>query len=583
MDQHAGPRTLRYLKWIGIVAPALFLLALQAVHATVLVSAFGADAANLLSSGLAVVAAVGFGLVLFFNIEATQRETVRQNRDMAVVTGVSLAIQGELDVDQVMRAALLSIAQETRAGHISIHVPAIEPGHHVDRRQVYDDPRRAARDGLSTPERAVEIPLGTGPNLLGHLKLTVPESRAERLPSPEALHTIGNLLAGAIQIGQLVGDLQRRKYEGHTLYQTLLQIGSQAPLSEIIATIVNGARDRLGADVGRMCLTEAILNDFAGQQDLAAAVADGVACQCPPVGDGRGREHSCGVGTAADFAHSLQATIWSPGEAYGDLWIASHSGEPFSERDRGYLMTMAGLAAIAITAARLREHERQSAILAERDRIARELHDSMAQVLGSTHLRLRALLSKPDLAPLPRVSTELTDLADVAEEAYRDVREAILGLREASRDRGLIESLAAYVEKYSHQSGVRTMLDTTIEGDLSLPSDSEIQIIRVIQEALTNVRKHARATTARIRITNGEPAGMLTIVIEDDGRGFDPSRSMIHRDGGFGVQTMRERIELVGGTLRVDSAPGRGTRVIAMVPLTPVPGLPRIGRASAPE
>ena len=140
MDQHAGPRTLRYLKWIGIVAPALFLLALQAVHATVLVSAFGADAANLLSSGLAVVAAVGFGLVLFFNIEATQRETVRQNRDMAVVTGVSLAIQGELDVDQVMRAALLSIAQETRAGHISIHVPAIEPGHHVDRRHVRRDP-----------------------------------------------------------------------------------------------------------------------------------------------------------------------------------------------------------------------------------------------------------------------------------------------------------------------------------------------------------------------------------------------------------------------------------------------------------
>ena len=151
MDQHAGPRTLRYLKWIGIVAPALFLLALEAVHASILAPAFGAEVSNLLASGLAVVAAAGFGLVLFFNIEATQRETVRQNRDMGVVTAVSLAVQGELAVDHVMQAALLAIAQRTRASHVAIHVPASEPGHHVDRRQVYDDPNRVARDGLSVP------------------------------------------------------------------------------------------------------------------------------------------------------------------------------------------------------------------------------------------------------------------------------------------------------------------------------------------------------------------------------------------------------------------------------------------------
>jgi two-component system nitrate/nitrite sensor histidine kinase NarX len=108
-----------------------------------------------------------------------------------------------------------------------------------------------------------------------------------------------------------------------------------------------------------------------------------------------------------------------------------------------------------------------------------------------------------------------------------------------------------------------------------------VQVIRVIQEALTNVRKHARAGSARIRVASGEPGGMLTIVIEDDGRGFDPGGTAVHRDGGFGVQTMRERIELVGGTLRVDSAPGRGTRVMAMVPLAPAVTPARAGRTNA--
>jgi two-component system nitrate/nitrite sensor histidine kinase NarX len=574
MDKRAGLRNLRYLKWIGIVAPVVFLLALEAVHLAILDPAFGAEASNLLASGLATVAAVSFGLVLFFYIEDWQRATVRQNRDMGVVTAVSLAIQGELDVDQVMQAALDAVVAETHPTEASIHLPAIEPGRDRARRVTYEAPNRLHTDGLSDPERTVEIPLATGASSVGHLRLTVPVRGGDRLPSAGALRMVGNQIGAALQIGQLVGDLQRRKTEGHTLYQTLLQIGNQAPLSEIITTIVSGARDRLAADTGRMCLTESMLNDFQGQQDLDGIIDGGVACICPEeerLLDAGTHEHRCRTRVHGAFPHVLEASIWSPGESFGELWIArEHGDHPFTERDRGYLMTLAGLAAIAISAARLRERERQGATLAERDRIARELHDSLAQVLGSTHLRLRALVARPEVAVQTRTATELTDLADVAEEAYRDVREAILGLREASRPRGLMESLAAYLEKYTHQSGIKAVLDTTLAEELSLPTDSELQVIRVIQEALTNVRKHARAGTARIRIASGEPGGMLTIVIEDDGRGFDPSAVTITRDGGFGVQTMRERIELVGGTLRVDSAPGRGTKVIAMVPMPSV-------------
>jgi GAF domain-containing protein len=94
----------------------------------------------------------------------------------------------------------------------------------------------------------------------------------------------------------------------------------------------------------------------------------------------------------------------------------------YSERDRGFLLTLAGLASIAVTNARMRENERQGAILAERERIAREMHDSLAQVLGVTHLRLRALSSRRAVVDAPWIATEIAELADISEEAYRDVR-----------------------------------------------------------------------------------------------------------------------------------------------------------------
>jgi two-component system nitrate/nitrite sensor histidine kinase NarX len=574
MDTRAGVGNLRQLKWIGIVAPVVFLLALEAVRLAILDPAFGDEAANLLASGLAAAAAVGFGLVLFFRIELAQREIVQQNRDLGLVDAVSIAIQGELDVDQVMREALAAVTDATDADRASIHVPTRDAVADPDIEVVHEPAARRPTDGLSAPFRTVEIPLATGSRSLGHLRLTLSAGAADRLPSPAALQTAGNQVAAAIQIGRLVADLQRRQEEDQTLYQTLLEISNQAPLSQIVATIVRGARLRLGADDARMCVHESVSGDLDGQRELAAAIADGVACQCTDSTGSEPVEHPCPIGRPGEHAVTLQASIWTPGERFGELWLARRTGPPFNDRDRGYLATLAELSAIAITAARLRGKERQGAVLAERDRIARELHDSLAQVLGATHLRLRALVARPDVADRPRTAAELVELADVAEEAYRDVREAILGLREASRPRGLLDSLAAYLEKYSQQAGIRTVLETSLDGDLMLSTDGELQVIRVIQEALTNARKHAHATTARIRIACGSD-GSLTIVIEDDGRGFDPSRLAVQRDGGFGLHTMRERIELVGGSLRLDSAPGRGTRVIAMIP----PAAARQGQA----
>jgi len=568
LDELGGLRALGRLKLIGVGAPIVFLVGFEAFRLVVIDAAFTGTAATLVAVGLAVLAALAFGLVLFFHIERAQQQIVRRNRDLAIVNAVSVAIQGEVDEDQVLHAALKGLLDVTGAAEVAVVLRQGDSGEPAEREillRAEDAPRT---DALTAPDRCLEVPLATSSAALGRLRLRVPADRAGQLPSAEALQTLGRELAAALQIGRLVGDLQRRKTEGHTLYQALLEISNQAPLAQILDTIATGARDRLAAEESCVCLTDPVLHDFAGDAALVDGFGHGAECGAPGSAEteGQARTHQCRIAGSPAHSASMTVPIWSQGELLGDLWVARGPGDAFTERDRSTLSTLAGLAAIAITAARLREHERQGAILAERDRIARELHDSLAQVLGSTHLRLRGLLARPDLADRPRVAAELTELAEVAEEAYRDVREAILGLREASRRRGLLESLEAFLEKYSLQSGVKTHLETDITAEPDLPTNSEIQLIRVIQEALTNVRKHARAKTARVRIKSGEDGGGLTIVIEDDGRGFDPTTTTVHRDGGYGLQTMRERIELVGGTLRVDSAVGRGTRVIAIVP-----------------
>ncbi|MDO5534643.1 MAG: sensor histidine kinase [Propionibacteriaceae bacterium] len=222
-----------------------------------------------------------------------------------------------------------------------------------------------------------------------------------------------------------------------------------------------------------------------------------------------------------------------------------------------FMYILLGRAHAAVIAA-----ERHAAALVERDRIARELHDSLAQVLGVAHLRLCALASRPALQADERARADLDDLADLCREAHRDVREAILGLKDADRPgRTLLEHLDDYAATFSRTSLIPTTVDSDV-CDPGLAPEAEVQVIRVIQEALTNVRKHADAQRATIRVRARD--GQATITIEDDGAGFDPHRTP--GAGSFGLVTMRERVESVAGRFSIESTPGRGTRVTASLP-----------------
>ncbi len=369
------------------------------------------------------------------------------------------------------------------------------------------------------------------------------------------------------ETAQVVTNLRRRQREGHAFYDVLLRISNQDPLEDILAAVARHGRDLLASDHAVVCLNDATTRSVHLDPTPAGAAPprDGV-CIVPGANGSYDLRHARSVRSSAELKESMQVEVHSSGRAFGEVWIGRCSAVPFDERDREFLTTFSDIASIAVTSARMRESERQGAILAERERLARELHDSLAQVLGAVHLRLRLLASRED-ALTPAIALELIELADVCEEGYSDARGAILDLRESSRvGRNLLDSLRAYLDRYSSQCGIATSLEASLEHDLALQPRSEIQIIRVVQEALTNVRKHSGAAAATVCVT--EDSGTVAFVVEDDGRGFDVTEEPFDEDR-FGLHSMRERMELIGGTLLIDSASGRGTRIVAELPNVP--------------
>jgi two-component system nitrate/nitrite sensor histidine kinase NarX len=246
----------------------------------------------------------------------------------------------------------------------------------------------------------------------------------------------------------------------------------------------------------------------------------------------------------------------------GVIVVACRDERGFTPADRELLSGLAAHAAIALETARLSDELRDAATLQERERLAREMHDGFAQSLALLNLKLQTALALED-AP-PRVAQMLREMATVTQQAYQDVRQAILGLRTfVSRGLGLEPALTEYLHEFSAQNGIAVDLDVAEGTVAQLPPDSEVQVVRIIQEALVNVRKHAGVARARVRFcADGD---FVRISVEDDGVGWDPAES---REGPlhFGLQTMRERAEDLGGTLEVRTEPGRGTRVAASIP-----------------
>ena len=214
---------------------------------------------------------------------------------------------------------------------------------------------------------------------------------------------------------------------------------------------------------------------------------------------------------------------------------------------------------------RAREMEQQQqllvAIVQERERLARELHDSLGQTLAAAHLQAssaRLLLARGQTAQTDEC---LERLASMTIDAEADVREYLLGAKTAlSAELSFFPALRQYLRRFSQQYELPVELAAPPQLEAQgLERAVEVQLLRIIQEALSNVRKHARAHRAEVRFSVS--GTLVQIAIVDDGQGFDPVALAARQGDGFGLQSMRERAEALGGRLEVISRPGQGTWV----------------------
>jgi signal transduction histidine kinase len=193
----------------------------------------------------------------------------------------------------------------------------------------------------------------------------------------------------------------------------------------------------------------------------------------------------------------------------------------------------------------------------ERRRLARELHDETGQALTSILLGLRAVEETGSSEDMHEAAAALRELVVAT---LQDVRRLAVQLRpKALDDFGLAPALERLAQTFSESTDIRVDLEAQL-GDERLPPEVETTLYRIVQEALTNIVKHAEAS--RVSILLVRRGASATAVIEDDGRGFDPTTA---REDGLGLLGMRERVELHDGRLRVESEPGGGTTLVAEV------------------
>ncbi|HKH12858.1 MAG TPA: GAF domain-containing sensor histidine kinase [Rubrobacter sp.] len=252
----------------------------------------------------------------------------------------------------------------------------------------------------------------------------------------------------------------------------------------------------------------------------------------------------------------------------GVMNVASPAWRGLGTEDLQLLNTVGDLLSIAVERARLFERSARLGAVEERNRLAREIHDTLAQNLTATGLQIESAeaLLEADADP-EKVRATLDRALSLTRSNLDEARRSVLDLRAAPlEDRSLPEALRDLVGRWESETGVSTRF-RSVNGSRPLPPGVEAALYRVCGEALANVARHADAGRVTVRlVSTPDSVGLL---VEDDGRGFDPAGVPEDRHGILG---MTERVAVLGGVLRVDSGPGSGTRVEATLPLEGVAG-----------
>jgi signal transduction histidine kinase len=259
---------------------------------------------------------------------------------------------------------------------------------------------------------------------------------------------------------------------------------------------------------------------------------------------------------AAESRPYVGAPIRAKGRVVGVLSVVGETGRQFEREEISLLNSIADQVGVAVENARLYRQAGRLAVMEERQRLARELHDSVTQALYSINLLAEAGQRLLRAGSLERVEGYMARLGEAAQQALKEMRLMVHELRPPVLEReGLVGALQQRLDAVEGRAGVETRL--LVEGGLDLPPDVEEELYRIAQEALNNALKHAAATLVTVRLCADD--SRVELEVADNGAGFDPQA--VAGRGGLGLVSMRERAERLGGSLTVESAPGEGTRI----------------------
>ena len=236
--------------------------------------------------------------------------------------------------------------------------------------------------------------------------------------------------------------------------------------------------------------------------------------------------------------------------------------------------------------AKLLEHAKALSILTERERLGRELHDGPGQLWSYIHMQVEAARTFLEKKDPVQAEALLARLAGVTRDMHVDIRESITGLQlAAATEQGIWQNVEEYLQWFKQNYGIDTVLTVSNEFAARLLSPTtEVQLLRIIQEALTNIRKHAGASQVRVMVRID--GNLADILVEDNGTGFDFATAAVKK-GSFGLKIMQERAAEIGTQFDIRSKSGAGTTIILQVPLASEagnePALDRGDRKELPQ
>jgi two-component system NarL family sensor kinase len=255
--------------------------------------------------------------------------------------------------------------------------------------------------------------------------------------------------------------------------------------------------------------------------------------------------------------------LYASGKKLGVLNVASTDWRELSPDDLRLLYTVGDLLSIAIERSQLFARSAQLGAVEERNRLAREIHDTLAQGLAAVALQLETADALLESGATPqRVSGVIQRALAQTRSSLEEARRSVLDLRAAPLEgRSLADALKEMVEEWSRERSIDARLELKGTGR-ALPARVEIGLYRIAQEALTNIARHALAR--RVTLSLEADTNRVQLTVADDGSGFDPSK---RREGGYGLIGVNERVRLLAGTLELESIEGKGTEIRVAIPL----------------